>query len=377
MFLKDKTTISAGSKRVYTDEGFLQVPARIARTGTQEYLAVEMGLTDKEPTETVVVYRPPEEVFKDDSLRSFANKPVTNDHPPVLVDAKNAKQFSVGMSGRDILKDGDFVVAELTITDADTIALVEQGKVELSNGYTADIDWVPGVSPLGVAYDGVQKNIKGNHIAVVSQGRAGPMCKVADSKTIKDEGKMAKVIIDGVEYEVTDQVSQAVAKLQKRVLDAEMKQEDAEEEAKKKEDEMEKEKEEAKKTEDSLKAKLDDALAKIPTGEALDKLVAERTALVDAVKRVMPSIKWEGKDAATLRREVVAAKCANVHLDSVSDDYIQARFDMLLETAPGVAILNDALNRAKSSEQTVLSVADEARAKFIERSKNAWKGESK
>ena len=70
------------SKRVITDEGYMQVPARIGRTGIQEYRAGEIGLTDRDPMEIVKVFRPPEEVFDEESMRSFENKPVTNDHPP-------------------------------------------------------------------------------------------------------------------------------------------------------------------------------------------------------------------------------------------------------------------------------------------------------
>ena len=68
MFLEDRSPIS--SERTYTDEGFLVVPARISRTGIQEYLAVEMGLTDRDPNDIIRVYRPEEEVFSDLSLSS-------------------------------------------------------------------------------------------------------------------------------------------------------------------------------------------------------------------------------------------------------------------------------------------------------------------
>ena len=238
MFLTDRLNIT--TEREYTDEGFLKVPARISRTGIQEYLAVEMGLTDKDPKDIVRVYRPEDEVFTDESLTSFANKPVTNNHPPELVNSRNSRQYSVGMSGPEVTRDGMFAKTVLHVTDEDAIKNIESGKVELSNGYTADIEWTPGVTPDGEQYDAIQRNIKGNHIAIVERGRAGPACRVADNlPTLGDEVTMAKITIDGVDFEVSDQAAQAVGKLQERLKDSEMETQETDEDLKKKEDEME------------------------------------------------------------------------------------------------------------------------------------------
>jgi hypothetical protein len=381
MFLADRLKIT--TEREYTDEGFLKVPARISRTGIQEYLAIEMGLTDRDPTDVVRVYRPEEEVFNDESLVSFANKPVTNNHPPELVSPDNSKQFSVGMSGPDVTRDGMFAKTVLHVTDGEAIKSIESGKTELSNGYTADIEWVSGVTPDGEQYDAIQRNIKGNHIAIVERGRAGPACRVADNLPITgDTVAMAKITIDGVDFEVSDQAAQAVGKLQARVSDAEEETQKKADELEAKEDEMEEKAKEAKKTEDSLKAKLDDATSKIPTADTLDKLVTDRTAVVDTVRKVAPEVEWEGKDADTLRREVVAAKCPNVQLDSVSADYINARFDMLVESVENNSQqqLDDAIsqqveNKDKGVDNRPADVI--AREKMMADSQNAWKGGAK
>jgi len=378
MYLTDRLPIT--TQREYTDEGFLKVPAHISRVGIQEYLAVEMGLTDREPTDIIRIFRPEEEVFSDESLQSFANKPVTDNHPPELINAANAKQFSVGMSGPEVVRDGDLAKTILHITDATAIANIESGKVELSNGYTADIDWTPGVTPKGENFDAIQRNIKGNHIAIVERGRAGSACRVADnSPTIGDHLAMAKITIDGVDFEVSDQAAQAVGKLQAKLKDTENEIQLSAEEVKKKEDEMEEEKKKASKTEDSLKAKLDDATSKLPTTKALDKLVADRIKVVDAIRKVMPEIEFEGKDADTLRKEVVAAKCPNVQMDSVSSDYIQARFDMLfdgvdtnsqqsLDNAFSKTVVNDSTKVKDTRPKDII-----ARDNASERARNAWK----
>lgn len=380
MFLTDRLNIT--SKREYTDEGFLKVPARIARSGIQEYFAGEMGLTDREPTEVVRVFRPDEEVFRDESLASFASKPVTNDHPPELVTAKNAKRFAVGHSGPDITKDGMFVAATLFVTDEETIKSIESGKVELSNGYTADIEYSPGVTKDGEQFDAVQKNIKGNHIAVVTKGRAGASCKVADKLTTIGDMQNMKFTIDGVDYEASEQVAQAVDKLQKRLTDAEKKAEDTEEEMKKKEDEEEEAKKEAAKTTDSLKAKLDDALSKVPSAETMDKLVEDRLNLIDTIKKITPELKWEGKDSDSLKKEVVALKCPKVQLDSVSVDYVNARFDMLAEAADEntQSSITDALKKQMQNNDSDKDTRPDsiiARDNFRKRNREAYKGGAK
>lgn len=378
ILIKDRVNIP--TKRVYTDEGFLVVPAKIARTGIQEYLAFEMGLKDRDPTETVRVFRPEEEVFSDTSLTSFANKIVTDDHPSELVNADNAKKLQIGFSGPEVTKDGIFATTVLHITDSEAIKKIEDGKVELSNGYTSDIEWISGVTSEGDTYDAIQRNIKGNHIALVTKGRCGPACKVSDNLPDDNdkEPKMATVTIDGVDFEMSDQAAQATRKLQGRVDDAEKKAKDVEEEMKKKEDEVEEAKSAAKKTEDTLQAKLDDAAAKAPTPEMLDTLVENRIATRDAALKICPDLKWEGKDCETIRKEVVADKCPEVQMDSVSADYIRARFDALADSAPqDNSILDNAFRKQvqsnDSNDDKPTTVVD-ARQAMVERNRNAWKG---
>lgn len=374
------------TEREYTSEGFLKVPARISRTGIQEYLAIELGLTDREPSDKIFVFRPEEEVFSEESLQSFSTKPITNNHPPELINAENCKRYSVGMSSKDVFRDGDFVKTDLIITDASSIKDVESGKIELSNGYTADIEWTEGVTSDGIKYDAVQRNIRGNHIAIVERGRAGPSCRLADTSPTIGENRMKKVIIDGVEYEVSDQVAQAVDKLQKKLTDAEeevaKKEEELEkkdEELEKKEDEMEEVEKESKKTEDSLKAKIDDLKGKIPSQKTIDKMVSDRIALVESVKKVCPEMVIDGKSASDLMKEVVASKCPTVQMDSVSTDYIKARFDMLVESFDDNSQfhLDNALSKqVTNNDQQVTDHRPAhviAREKMIENARNAWK----
>lgn len=77
-----------------TGEGFLicrNVP--IARIGEQDYLGTEIGLNRQD---VVKVKRAEDEVFSAAALASFEGKPVTNDHPPVLLDPETVGQYERG-----------------------------------------------------------------------------------------------------------------------------------------------------------------------------------------------------------------------------------------------------------------------------------------
>jgi len=373
MYIEDRFTVS--SKRVYTDQGFLIVPATISRTGIQLYKGSDVGLTGKDSDREISVYRSDSEVFDNDSMRSFANKPVTNDHPPVLVDAANAKQFSVGLSGNEVTKGaGNTVLTTLVLTDKAVIEAVDSGKVEISNGYTADIEFSSGITPTGEQYEAVQKNIRGNHIAIVNAGRAGAGCKISDKKTECDNDM--KITIDGIDFEVSEQAGQAVTKLQNRLFDAEKEIEKKDEEEKEKDEEMKKKEEESKKTEDSLKAKLDDSKSKVLTDADIDARVADRVVLIDKAKTVYPALEWEGKSDKEIKAEIVTALCDGVDVSKVSDDYVSARFDILVEDK--TLTPDNPLNREfenikakKTKDSRPLDVI--AREKMIVDNREAWK----
>lgn len=125
------------------------------------------------------LYRDPEELTKGAS--TFNNLPILNKHIPVTVDAPQ-KDNVVGSIGSDVVFDAPYLQASLCVWDAAAIAGVESEKqCELSCGYRYDPDMTPGTTSDGEAYDGVMRNIRGNHLALVEVGRAGPDVVVADS----------------------------------------------------------------------------------------------------------------------------------------------------------------------------------------------------
>lgn len=166
-----------GPHKFKTPEGYLIcTDAILSRTGKQEYKRCELfGDTCEDPDKIVNVDRTDDEVFSDKAMASFENKAVCIEHPDHDVNAENHNELAVGFV-RDIHKGEDngkpVMMGTLVITDKDAVEAVESGEYkELSCGYDCDID-----------DDGepCQRNIRGNHVALCKQGRAG-IARIVDS----------------------------------------------------------------------------------------------------------------------------------------------------------------------------------------------------
>lgn len=92
------------------------------------------------------------------------------------------KEFRVGSSGTDAVWNAPYLDNSLFITDIDAIRDIEEDKAkEISCAYLYDPDFTPGEWE-GQSYDFVMRNIRGNHIALVEEGRAGADVVVADAQ---------------------------------------------------------------------------------------------------------------------------------------------------------------------------------------------------
>lgn len=172
------TTADLGAKRSTTPEGFLvchDVP--IARTGTQLYTSDEVPI-DPGPDGMIRIERPPEEVFRPETLTSFEGKPVTVEHPNDFVTPENWGRLAVGITTNVRRGEGiadDLLIADLVITDKGAISYVNKTLPEVSAGYEAVYQQID-------AGRGVQRDIVGNHVALVERGRAGPRCSIQDKE---------------------------------------------------------------------------------------------------------------------------------------------------------------------------------------------------
>lgn len=134
------------------------------------------------PDRVYYLLRDPAELAK--GAATFNNIQVLDRHIPVnAVDPQKDK--IVGSTGTDCVFNDPFLQNSLVLWDAVAIAgVTTRIQCELSCAYYYDADMTPGTFK-GVAYDGIMRNIKGNHVALVEVGRAGPDVMVGDSKLLE------------------------------------------------------------------------------------------------------------------------------------------------------------------------------------------------
>ncbi|PRF07104.1 DUF2213 domain-containing protein [Burkholderia multivorans] len=186
-----------GPKQSLTPSGFLvchDVP--IARTGEMLYGAGEVPV-EPGPDGIVRISRTPDEVFRPETIASFEGAAVTMDHPDDFVGPSNWNDLAVGTvmnvrRGTGI--EDDLLLADLMITNQGAIDEVRAGLREVSCGYEAGYEQVgPG--------RGVQREIIGNHVALVERGRCGPRCAIGDKEPemkTKDSKTKARTWLDRV-----------------------------------------------------------------------------------------------------------------------------------------------------------------------------------
>jgi len=323
----DRTEIKA----TRTDEGYLVDTPIVGRVGIQLYKNAD-GTIRRE-------LRPAEEVFHADSLKSFAGKPVTDEHPGEPVTAKNAKRLSVGTMQGEGKQDGDNVVAPIIIHDGEMIdKVMKGGKRELSLGYKVDLEETPGVWN-GQEYDAIQRNIRVNHLAIVPRGRAGNARLNLDrhdavSFNPQEENAMpenlSRIRLDsGLEYQAAPEVVVEVEKLRsdKAELTTHV-------------DELQKQLDTVAAERDTLKSQVQSA-DKV-RADALEAARAEVKARAE-LDKVAETFKVDGtgKTDREVKELVIKSVRTDADLTGKSDDYVNAAFDLT------VSMKNDAAMAAQ------------------------------
>ena len=160
-----------------TPEGFLICEAvPITRIGNFTYKSSEVPVEGNHDG-IVNIQRDEADVFAEETMKSFEGKPVTINHPKEFVTPLNWKELAHGHLQNVRRGEGnqsDLMISDLLITSEDAIKLVKAGLREVSCGYDAQYEQIkPGL--------GKQKEIIGNHLALVVKGRAGGRCAIMDS----------------------------------------------------------------------------------------------------------------------------------------------------------------------------------------------------
>ncbi len=179
---KGVTFDAAPSQRETDENGFLHVGAsHITKATVNPYYGREVPGWQEAGLDPEAVYyglRDPEELQA--SLETWAGLPLHIEHH--IDSAEEPQKLTrVGAVGTGAVWNPPYVDAPLTVWDRAAIDAIEDGSFrELSCAYRYDPDFTPG-SYEGIPYDFIMRNIRGNHVALVEEGRAGPDVVVADS----------------------------------------------------------------------------------------------------------------------------------------------------------------------------------------------------
>lgn len=330
-------------KATKTDEGYLIDTPVVARTGILIYKNSDGSIRRE--------LRRPEQVFHEDSLKSFIGKPITVDHPKGLVTHEDIEKFQVGTmlgSGR---KDGNDVRAEIVIHKPGKIG----DRRQLSLGYNVDLDETPGEWE-GQRYDAEQVNIRVNHLSVVKNARAGAHARLnldSDEEPINLlEVKMPKIRLDtGIEYEAPQEVIAAVEKLRTDAA--------AQAEALKVKDT---EVSTVKGERDKLQARVDGLPAEL---EAAKTKAKEEIKNRVELEKVATTFKVDSANQTDEQIKHAVIKTFNKDFDPTgkSADYVQAAFDLAVAQRTDSAIQEQ--RRVVNGSPVRKDSTDDARTKYL------------
>lgn len=356
------------------DKGYLKATAFATRVGVFTYLMRD-GTVRRE-------LRPPEEVFKKQSMESLKEIVITNNHPPEQLNSRNTKQYAAGWTGTDVKRVDKFIQTDIKITDADLITDIMNGKDELSCGYHCVTENTSGEWE-GEHYDAIQRDIFYNHLSSVDRGRAGPEVKInfdgiddfgvmktdaSDDEKINSEKKdvqkninaisshnkthfkeriMTKITIDGVEYECSESLAPVLVS---KFKEADKLKSDAAQAI------AEKDRLEGKVVGLESDAKIkNDKIAELEKKTMTDKQVMDRAEEITKVhsfakKVIGEDFKADGMSLAEIKKAAVAKAKPDLNLEGKSDGYIDGLFEGISEShedSSGDELKNALSNHAK------------------------------
>jgi len=153
----------------------------LSKEGVFPYLGKQI---DKSliPDKIYWVYRPMSEISAPETVESFNAAPLIDEHEMIgegwtRYDDRPAGGVVYNTHAKDGKLYGDIRIYSEKLKDE-----IESGKKELSMGYECNYEPEKGVFE-GKQYDFVQRNLRGNHIALVNRGRMGSDVRVYDHIT--------------------------------------------------------------------------------------------------------------------------------------------------------------------------------------------------
>ncbi len=349
------------SARQINEFGWMTIEGNpISKVGVFPYLGSQIGAPN--PAQIYMVYRPESELNNPETIESFKLTPFINEHPTALLGnvdglVETDNKRVEGVFGEKVYFEYPYLKANLRVYSAQALDSIEFGKEELSAGYNCR--WSPESGTFdGQDYQYVQRTIRGNHGALVEEGRSGPDVSVMDSMTFKLDSKEKQMDLQELVKSVaalTSQMStfQGAMDSMKAAIDESEKDKD-EDEGKEKDkdkamdedDDPEKDKDkDAEKDKDDKKAGMDAALkikaleAKIAALEAkpaaMDSgaIMADMAKKADLVTRVSAHIGTFACDAMS-HKQVAEYAADKLGLDK---DHAVIAVESFLKARPAAA----------------------------------------
>lgn len=179
----ERLAFDRASVRSFDGNGRLQVKvSNISKANVCPYFGREIPNAEKlglDPEKIYRLWRHPDELKK--AASTFNNIPLLNIHTPDFP-GDPPRESRVGVTHSNAAFDGTYLTNGLSVWDNSAIAGIEtEEQEELSSSYQYVADMTPGTTPTGEVYDGIMREIVGNHVALVETGRAGSDVLVADS----------------------------------------------------------------------------------------------------------------------------------------------------------------------------------------------------
>lgn len=155
------------------------------------------------------VYRPKDEIAKDETLHSFEGVPFIDEHTMLGEGCTPTDHSNIAGVIHNIRMKGNVMIGDFKIYSDEIKQLISKGKKQLSIGYRATFVKKTGVFN-GKAYDFVQVGLVGNHVALVDNGRCGSDVRIFDKAVVCDSLEIPqmeinkeelKSILDGMDEE--------------------------------------------------------------------------------------------------------------------------------------------------------------------------------
>jgi uncharacterized protein len=290
-------------------EGWIKDKPIVTRAGIFEYRGID-GKVKRE-------FRPESEVFANDSLVSLVGVPITDGHRGII--DRNNTSGIIGAVLSPGVKEDQNVTAEIIIHDANKLGK----KRELSLGYTCETKEIPGEWN-GQRYDCEQFNIRYNHLAVVTKGRAGNARLRLDSADAvngyferetdmsDNTSKLVTIRLDEIDYAAAPEVVNAFRKGKEDIVALQ-----------KRFDELEADR-------DSLKTKLTDATNLVASVKASARSEVKARLELETIAKNY-SVKCDEADSDRVVREKILTKLnPSLRFDGKSADYVDSAFDIAM-----------------------------------------------